>query len=81
MSRYEELLQQANEHHLTQEQVISALASLLDFNDAYVRRRANRGHHTEVDTFLMEVAPAVALAIELLQNVSEHTTDESGTNT
>ena len=72
MSRYEELLQQAHDQHLTQEQVISALAELIDFHDEYVKRRTRRGHRTDVDVFLERVAPALALAIELLQRDSNY---------
>ncbi len=66
-SRYEELLACAAQQHLTSEHVVAALASLIDFNDAYVKRRARRRQPTHVDTFLLNVAPALALAIALLQ--------------
>ncbi len=72
---YEQLLEIAKERHLTQQQVVRMLRDLIIHNETHLISRISVGDHSGFDDVLLQVQPALALAVSLLE---EHNIENEG---
>jgi len=64
---YEQLLEIAQERSLTQQQVTRMLKDLIVQNEMYLISRISVGYYAGFDDVLLQIQPALALAVSLLE--------------
>ncbi len=72
---YEQLLEIAKERHLTQQQVVRMLKDLIIHNETYLVSHISVGEHSGFDDVLLQIQPALALAVSLLEEQNAENED------